>query len=341
MTENLTDIVKSVENVASSIDFSGVVLVTNDSNAMYQSAFGFANRSDKVRNDVFTKFGIASGCKLFTAIGIGLLVERGNLSFDTKLSECLNHEFKHFDNNITIHQLLTHSSGIPDYFDEEVMDNFEELWNEKSMYLLKNLSDFLPMFENNQMKFKPGERFHYNNAGYILLGLIIEQQTGTTFQSFVEKEIFKKCSMKDSGYYALDKLPINTAVGYIDNEETREWRTNIYSIPVIGGADGGAFITAPDMVNFWNSLLNYKIVSEEITKILLTPHIHVEEEDFYGYGMWISKKNQQILKYHIMGYDPGVSFHSAYYPSNKTITVITSNETTGAHDISKTIEEII
>ncbi|MFP3472933.1 serine hydrolase domain-containing protein, partial [Micrococcus sp. SIMBA_144] len=77
-----------------------------------------------------------SGCKLFTAIGIAQLVEKKQLSFKTKLRDCLNVSLPHFDPNITIHQLLTHTSGIPDYFDEAVMEDYEDLWKQTPMYLL-------------------------------------------------------------------------------------------------------------------------------------------------------------------------------------------------------------
>jgi CubicO group peptidase (beta-lactamase class C family) len=207
------------------------------------------------------------------------------------------------------------------------------------MYLLKNLSDFLPLFQNKSMMFKPGERFHYNNAGFILLGLIIEQQTGFSFIKYMEENIFKPCNMNCSGYFALDQLPKNTAVGYIDNKNEGTWKTNTYAIPIIGGADGGAFTTAPDMINFWEALFSNKLLSEDTTNLLLTPHICEKNDEYYGYGIWISKRNDKIFKYHIMGYDPGVSFHSVVYPSSGTKVVIPSNKEFGPYALVKVIEE--
>lgn len=113
------------------------------------------------------------------------------------------------------------------------------------------------------MMFEPGERFHYNNVGYIVLGLIVEEQTGLEFPEYIDNNIFLPCGRKDSGYFSMDKLPKNTALGYI-NEENGTWRTNIYFLPIKGCADGG---------------------------------------EFYGYGIWISKKSDGIFKCHIMGYD--------------------------------------
>ncbi|WP_099352603.1 serine hydrolase domain-containing protein [Fredinandcohnia onubensis] len=319
--------------------FSGVVLAKQHDEVTIQSAYGYSNRAEELENKINTRFGIASGCKLFTAIAVCQLVEKGLVTFDTRLKDCLNIEFPYFAENINVDHLLTHTSGVPDYFDEAVMDDFEELWKENPMYLIRGLKDFLPLFQNSSMMFEPGERFHYNNAGYILLGLIIEQKTGKSFTDYVIENIFKPSGMVDSGYFPLDNLPNNTAIGYIDNEEDGTWRTNMYSIPIKGGSDGGAFVTAPDMIKLWDALLGYKLVSKETTNLLLKPHVHAEDDEFYGYGVWISKRDSEIYKYHVMGYDPGVSFASSYYPAAGITLVIPSNQSYGPHDVTDVFEE--
>lgn len=323
------------------IDFSGIIYAKNNNGVIIDRAFGFANRSEELPNTLNTRFGIASGCKLFTSIGICQLVEKGKLTFETRLKDCLPFPFPRFSESITIHHLLTHTSGIPDYFDEVIMDDYEDLWKERPMYSIKQLKDFLPMFQNNEMMFHPGERFHYNNAGFILLGLIIEQASGELFTDYIMDNIFKPCKMDDSGYFSMDHLPKNTAYGYIDNKEDGTWRTNIYSIPIKGGADGGAFITAPDMMKLWDGLLNHQLLSKKYTDELLKPHICVKngDENHYGYGIWITMKNGQIYKYHIMGYDPGVSFHSCFYPHSESVLVVLSNKSEGAFQIVKGFEE--
>ena len=118
------------------------------------------------------------------------------------------------------------------------------------------------------MMFAPGTKFHYNNAGFIILGLIIEEQTGIKFTEYIEKNIFNPIGMNDSGYFSLDRLPRHTALGYIKDETNQNWRTNAYSIPIKGGADGGAYVTAPDMLKFWVALFNNEILGKEYTKLL-------------------------------------------------------------------------
>lgn len=321
--------------------FSGSVIV-KEYNKSHQYSKGYAHRSDKRENQTNTRFGIASGCKLFTAIAICQLVQNKKLSFTTKLSDCLHFNFPHYDNEITIHHLLTHTSGIADYFDEEEMDDFEQLWVDTPMYHLRKLTDFLPLFQNKKMKGRVGERFHYNNAGFILLGLVVEQVTQISFTEYVTEHIFKKLNMKDSGYFELDALPENTALGYIVNPDGT-WRTNIYSLPVKGGADGGAFVTTEDMVTIWKGLIQHKLLNEKLTQRLLTCHAKDKggEEDYYGYGVWIKKHRGDIIKYHVMGYDPGVSFHSAFYPEQNSIVVVCCNQSDGAYGIAKKLEDSI
>lgn len=331
-----------IESLNEQKQFSGVILMCNENEVVFEKAYGYANKSSLIQNTTDTRFGIASGCKIFTAVSICQLIEKGSISFDTKLKDCLNVSFPSFDENITIKHLLTHSSGIPDYFDEETMTDYSQLWNSIPMYLIKQPKDFLPFFKDRKQEFIPGKRFKYNNAGYIVLGLIIEQQSGLSFIEYVESNIFNKCCMFDSGYFSLDSLPEKTAYGYIEGDSKDDLRTNIYSIPIIGGPDGGAFITAKDMKLFWRCLFSNSILGTNISQMLLTPQIVTGEADeYYGYGIWINKRDNAIFKYSVMGGDPGVSFRSSVYPQhNITLTVI-GNKEYGGYVVTKAFEEIL
>jgi len=317
--------------------FSGAVAAQTGDGGLRTLAWGLADRSGERENRYDTKFGIASGCKVFTAVAVLQLVEEGKLTLESTLAECLIEAFPQFDQTITVHQLLTHTSGVPDYFDEAVMEDFEELWKELPMYMVRNLKDFLPLFRDGSMMFAPGERFHYNNAGYILLGLIVEQVSGMRFTDYVEKKVFNRAGMTDSGYWPFDRLPNNTATGYID-EEGGTWRTNVYSLPVQGGSDGGAFTTVPDMHKFWDALLGRRLLGEELTARMLTRHAADKDGDGYGYGVWVDMADGRAERIHVMGYDPGVSFHSAIYPSSGAVFTAVSNKSQGAYPMMEAFE---
>ncbi|MFA1819332.1 serine hydrolase domain-containing protein [Virgibacillus oceani] len=331
--------IKQIEKIQRNIDFSGTVLIKNEKGILADVSYGYANRSEQLKNNTNTRYGIASGCKLFTAIAVCQLVEKKKLSFDMKVKDYLEVEFPQFHDEITIHHLLTHTSGIPDYFDEEVMEDYEELWISNPMYNIRSLKDFLPLFQDKPMKLKAGERFHYNNAGYILLGLIVEKASQRKFDEYIQENIFQKAGMEQSGYFEFDALPPNVAQGYIDFDDGT-WKTNIYSLPAKGGADGGAFVTAADMMKLWEALMNNDLLSDEYTQLLLKSHVQAEDGDiYYGYGVWIEQAGSEIIKYHLMGYDPGVNFYSAFYPKTLTKAVVCSNESAGAYDIMLGIEK--
>ncbi|WP_435921405.1 serine hydrolase domain-containing protein [Paenibacillus sp. DYY-L-2] len=332
-----TSVEKIIDMHNEKLPFSGAIFVQNE-NEVFEQGYGYANRSERIKNTPSTRFGIASGCKIFTSVAICQLVQNGLLSLDTYLKDCLDIPFPHVDPEITIHHLLTHSSGIPDYFDEEFMHDFEDLWRELPTYSLQSPKDFLPLFQNEKMKFKIGERFSYNNAGFIVLGLVVEQVTGMRFTDYVEKHIFEPSGMTDSGYFRMDQLPERTALGYIDGEHA--WRSNIFAVPIIGGPDGGAFTTVRDFVRFWEALLHHELLSAEYTDLLLTPHVKVNENTSYGYGVWIRMQDNNVFKYFVMGSDPGVTMQSSIYSNGKAQAHILGNINQGAGMIAGKIDEL-
>jgi CubicO group peptidase (beta-lactamase class C family) len=299
--------------------FSGVIFLREGDEIIFAQGFGMANRAEQIPNTVHTRFGTASGAKTFTSAAICQLVEKGLVTFDTLLKDCLDIPLPQFDPEITLHHLLTHSSGIPDYFDEAVMDDYEALWRDRPMYAFRTPQDFLPLFTGGKMQFKPGERWAYNNAGYIVLGLVVEHLAGMPFSEYVEKHIFAACGMSSSGYFSMDQLPGGTAVGYMPVGEG-QWRSNIYSVPIVGGGDGGAYTTVHDLARFWDTLLGRRLLSEATVSRMLTPHWRTnpgDDRQAYGYGLWIAQEQGQPQSYSMQGEDPGVSFYSGFYPEKQ------------------------
>jgi CubicO group peptidase (beta-lactamase class C family) len=324
-------------------DFSGTIFIKEKEKVIFEKAYGLANISFNIKNELDTKYGIASGAKLFTAISICQLIDGGKLSFDTLLKDCLNIEFNNLDNRISIEHLLTHSSGIPDYFSEEdcnKVEEFSELYINPPMYMLKKPKDHLQMLKNKTMEFNPGEKFSYNNLGYILLGLIVEEQSGIEFRKYVEENIIKKLGMESTGYFSMDKLPKGCSYGYTKDIKGK-LKTNIYSVPIIGGPDGGIFTNVYDMSKLWNGLLNFKLLREETTHKLLNPNIHQKNDCYYGYGLYVIKKKNGIYKYFLMGGDPGAEFMSSVYPNTGIEVVVICNRDSGASDAAIAIEKLM
>jgi CubicO group peptidase (beta-lactamase class C family) len=299
--------------------FSGVIFVRENEEILFAQSYGMADQAEQIPNTVYTRFGMASGAKTFTSVAICQLVERGFITFDTRLKDCLDLPLPNFDPDVTLQHLLTHSSGIPDYFDEAVMDDYEALWLEHPMYAFRSPGDFVPLFANGTMKFKPGEQWAYNNAGYIMLGLVVEQLARMPFSDYVEKHIFQACGMMSSGYFSLDRLPGGTAQGYIPAEDGN-WRTNIYAIPIVGGSDGGAYTTVHDLARFWDALMGFRLLKQAMVTRMLTPYWRTNpgnEETHYGVGIWVVQEKGYPRVVYMAGEDPGVSFFSGFYPARQ------------------------
>lgn len=308
------------------LPFSGVIQVRHQGETVLAQAFGMANRADSIPNTTGTRFAVASGSKIFTAVAVCQLVDRGMLSFDTLLKDCLNVSFPQFDPSITIHHLLTHSSGIPDYFDEEMETDFEALWHKHPVYLMRTPKDFLPLFQHLPMKFPAGERFAYSNSSFIVLGLIVEQLTGLGFQEYIRKNIFYSSDMTQSGYFATEQLPDNTALGYIEDKSTGTVKTNIFAVPAVGQPDGGAFVTVDDLAKFWDALSAGRLLDKETTHRMLQPYVEAKNEGenlAYGYGVWMRTKDSEVVSHYIVGSDPGVAMTSEIFEEENTeVTVI-------------------
>jgi CubicO group peptidase (beta-lactamase class C family) len=327
-------------------EFSGVVQVRSEVETVFAEGYGYANRADRLPNTINTRFGIASGTKLLTGVAICQLVEEGGLALETRLQDVVDAAFPQFDPAITVRHLLTHTSGAPDYFDEEdsATAEYGELWTNRPTYTMRRLRDFLPMFQNEPMKYAPGERFSYNNGGYILLGLIIEAITGRTYIDYVTEHVLLRAGMADSGFYPLDQLPERTALGYVDLEDG-SWRTNTFELPIIGASDGGVFATAPDVGHFWDALFAYRLLGPEMTMQFLHPHVATDPTEdntrYYGYGIWMRHADGKPIRYYGVGSDPGASFMSARFPAQLVEVTVISNTGDGAWPVFEGIKALI
>lgn len=336
---NAAKLTKLMDAVIDEHAFSGVIDIRHQDTVLYARAAGYADRSNKIPNTLDTRFGTASGTKFFTALAIGKLVEAQKLSFSTKLNECVSLDLPHYSPEITIRHLLTHTSGIPDYLDEEKITDFDNVRFPVPFYELRGPKDYLAVFPDENMKFPPGERFSYCNGGYILLGVVIEALTGMRYQDFVEQTIFQPIGMNRSGYFAMNQLPEQTALGYI--EDDGGWRTNIFNLPIVGASDGGAFTTVVDLATLWTAFWQGKIVSQELVEIYAAPYVHAETEGehiYYGHGLWIREDAHRSRDVYILGGDAGVSFKSRVNRGSDLLITVISNTTAGAWPVLRRVD---
>lgn len=309
-------------------DFRGTAYIVQDDKVVLEHVSGYRDYANQLPNTIETRFASASAGKVFVAVGILQLIEEGKLKFDDTIGGLIKMDWKAIDREITVEQLLNHTSGIPDYFDESVMEEYEELWQDYPNYKIRKNSDLLPLFIDKPMMYPKGERFQYNNTGYVVLAMIIETVTGIEFDRYLKENVFDVCGMIGTGYFELDKLPGNCATNYVWCNSEDDLRTNIFCVDAKGTGAGGAFITVKDIVCFWKGLLEGKLLSKEMVDTMLCKHSGEgddPEEGYYGYGVWIIDCQEEKDNPYFQGCDPGISFISEYNPNKNRISVYVSN----------------
>ncbi len=334
------DLTALVTELAHQHDFSGAVRITVDREPVVSAAFGLANRTHHIRNTVDTRFAIASGTKLLTALGIGALIDEGTLALDTRLHDAVSFDLSGIAEHVTIAHLLSHTSGVYDYYDEELIDEtagFDTFELPIAPHKLLRPMDYHPMVVGGAMKFAPGERFSYSNGGYVILGMVIEELAGD-YHSFIQSRVLERAGMDASGFFRFDRLPEHTASGYVDTDNG--WRSNIYILPIIGGPDGGAYVTVADMEALWRAFLAKEILSPDLTHTFARNLVHCEGVKYYGYGLWLRQVPEQPVVLYIEGCDAGVSFQSSCYGEG-TIATVASNTTDGAWPLAKAIDDFL
>jgi len=282
MQKQIVDKLESyIEGQVSVDGFCGTILVEQSGNRLLSKGWGLANREHLIPNQIETKFRIGSVSKQFTAAAILLLQEHGKLSINDKLSKFIK-DYPNGD-KITIHHLLTHTSGIPNF------TNFSEY---RSMARISSPPEStIAHFKDLQLDFYPGERFSYSNSGYVVLARIMELVTGECFSNFLYKSIFRALGMYNTGTDNSDAVLLNRASGY------KVWGDYVHAdfieMSIMMGA-GGLYSTVEDMYLWDNALYSNKLLSEKSRDLMMTPHVAVNGITSYGYGLNIS--NEAILK---------------------------------------------
>jgi CubicO group peptidase (beta-lactamase class C family) len=263
--------------------FSGSVLVAKNGRPFFQNAYGLASQAFKVSNRVDTKFNLGSMNKMFTAVAIAQLVEQGKLSFDDTIGKVLpDYPNREVAEKVKIHHLLTHTSGLADYFTPTFFESSRERF--------RTVKDYLPLFVNQPLQFQPGEKWSYSNAGFMLLGAVIEKVSGQDYFTYVREHIYKPAGMTDTDAFDLDHDTPNLAIGYTNEDTNGRFiagprSNNLYLHVIKGGPAGGGFSTAPDLLRFANALLANKLLSAKYTELLTSGKVDTgQRNEKYGYG---------------------------------------------------------
>ncbi len=258
--------------------FNGAILVSINGKKLINQGFGMSNYELDVPNTSKTKFRIGSVTKQFTAVAIMQLYEKGLLNLDDTLDKYIPNYPK--GDKVTIHHLLTHTSGI---FNHTSIEGFMK----NIMRNNHSVEDLIEEFKNLPYDFEPGTKFSYSNSGFILLGHIIEKISKKSYKQYLQENIFHKLLMDDSGYDDHIQLIKNRASGYsLEGEEKILSNCDFIDMSVPHAA-GALYSTVEDLHSWNKGLFQGDIISEESLNKMISKHVNAKEEDYYGYGIFI------------------------------------------------------
>jgi CubicO group peptidase (beta-lactamase class C family) len=323
-----------IDEVALRERFSGVVRVERAGVTEVEAAYGFADRAHEIPNRTDTVFGTASGAKTFTALAVLSLVEDGTLDLTTTARSLLSDDLPLIADDVTIEHLLAHTSGIGDYLDEDQYDDLADHLLDVPVHTLVTAEDYLPILDGYPIVSPAGERFAYNNGGYVLLAILAERASGTAYHDLVRTRVTEPAGMVDTAFLRSDELPGRAAFGYLAADGLR---SNILHLPVVGVGDGGIYSTLADLRAFWDALFAGRIVPEARVAEMVRPRSDwPEEEHRYGLGIHCAAEGEAVW---LEGYDTGVSFVCQRWPSTGTAYTVIANWTDGAWPLVKLLDE--
>ena len=306
--------------------FSGAVLVARRDGVLYEKAFGEANKDFKAPNNANTKFNLGSMNKMFTAVAIAQLVEAGKLSFEDPLSKFMpDFPDKESAEKIKVKHLLSHTSGLGNYFNRTFM--------ESSRARFRTVDEFLELAKGEKMQFEPGSKWQYSNTGMLVLGKVIEKISGQSYFEYIRENVYRKAGMTSSDSYDLDNVNSNLAVGY-EKEYTDQgivFHNNIFMHVIRGGPAGGGYSTVGDLLKFARALKSGKLVGLDYVKILTTAKPELNSPN-YGYGFAVGNGTTG----HSGGF-PGISSELMIFTNTDHVVVVLSNYGMGSQAVTTKI----
>jgi CubicO group peptidase (beta-lactamase class C family) len=272
--------------------------------------------------------------KMFTAVAIAQLVERGKMSFDDPLSKFIP-DFPNAEaaKKIQIKHLLTHTAGLGGYFSPR--------YDGMSRERLRSVDDMMRLAREDEkdVGFEPGSRWAYSNTGMLVLGKVIEVVSGQSYFDYVRDNVYKPAGMTNTDAYELDRVNPNLAVGY-DKRFTDtgiEWGNNVFSHVLRGGPQGGGYSTVEDLLKFDQALRSGKLVSAETLKILTSPKPDLKSPN-YGYGFQVD--TELSVSGHGGGFT-GINSNLDMYLGSGWSAIVMSNYSRGAGPVQSKMRQLI
>jgi D-alanyl-D-alanine carboxypeptidase len=300
---------------ASEDKFSGAALVARGGKVLLRQAHGLADRENQLPNKVDTRFRIASVNKMFTAVAVLRLALEGRIELDDTIGKWVPEVAGKPMASATIHQLLTHTSGVGDIFGPEYI---------QQRLKLRTHADYIRLFAGQRPQLAPGTRHQYSNLGYLLLGRMIETASGKSYHQFVRDKVFGPAGMARTGMEP-EEAQIDRSRIYEKPLGMHEYVNAAYVLDYRATAAGHAYSTLDDLAKFIKALKSQRLLDEKHTRLMLTPHQKVWDGYSYGYGtMFNTAEWTGNWTGHTGGY-PGMDAQVWFSPDTDYLVVVLSN----------------
>lgn len=326
----------SLQRLQKDEEFSGTVIMAKDGEPIVSKSIGNANKDFTIPNQTDTKFNIASVGKLFTSIAILQLAEKGLLSLDDPISDYVPSDWLDttISKKIQIKHLLTHTSGLGDYF--------KKAYKQWDVPVFREINDYKSLIADDVLLFEPGSKFSYSNTGFILLGVIIENVTNDSYFDYLKENIFEPTGMYNTDGYDKDYAVINRATGYTKVYENNliRWNNHQFTRIVRGSPSGGIYSTAEDLLLFANAIDSNKLLPSDYDDFLMEgkPELNVS---FHSYAFFISTGAAGRIASH-KGDGRGTNCHFIMYlDSGYTIIILSNYSAPSANIVENIIEQLM
>jgi CubicO group peptidase (beta-lactamase class C family) len=321
-----------IDKQVASDKFSGAVLFARDGKTVFEKAYGKASKAFDVPNRTDTKFNLGSMNKMFTAVAMAQLAQQGKLNFSDPLAKHLpDYPNKEVAQKVTLHQLLTHTSGIGDYFNAK--------YREASKDHYRAISDYFPLFVEQPLAFEPGKQFRYSNAGFMVLGAVVEKVAGQDYFEYVREHIYRPAGMVNTDAYEMDRDTPNLAIGY--TRQGGRLKNNLFLHVVKGGPAGGGFSTVEDLARFATALQAHRLLDEKHTDLVLTGKVPAMGKAEYGYGFIAERYHDTRVVGHGGGF-PGInSALDIYLDKGCTVAVMSNYDPPAAQRVADKLRNLI
>lgn len=313
--EAVSRIDEHLSELADKQAFSGSILIAQGKDIVLEAGYGLADVENHVSNTPQTRFRIGSVTKQFTAVAVLILQAEGKIDVDEQVCgyvpDCPD-DWR----SITIHQLLTHTSGLP--------DSWEFYADRNKPGVSYEPDEIIGWFKDAPLDFQPGERFSYSNTGYLLLGCLIEEVSGQSYEEFLRQQLFEPLEMSNSGYAHDDA---GLAVGYTYNGYEAAFIN-----PTLAYAAGGLYSTVEDLYRWDRSFYTEAILPQDLIETIFTPHVSTRyfpyappyDQAGYGYGWFVGGRPGHRAAGHGGTYN-GFRALIEHYPDDEVSIIILSN----------------